>query len=76
MARDVMILMGVNSFRGPLEGMALKIETFLGPEMATSKASAGSRGQKSLRMCSRVSFVPAIIFVHIQSICTVPVLCG
>jgi hypothetical protein len=37
-----MILMRENPFRGPLEGWALKIKTFLGPEMATSKA------QKSL----------------------------
>jgi hypothetical protein len=36
MARDVTILMRENPFRGPV----LKIETFLGPEMATSEASA------------------------------------
>jgi hypothetical protein len=33
MVRD-MILMQKNPIRGPLEGWALKIETFLGPEMA------------------------------------------
>ncbi len=35
MARDVMILMRENPFRGPLKGVALKIETCLGPEIAT-----------------------------------------
>ncbi len=34
-----MILMRENPFWEPLEGVALKIETFLGPEMATSKVS-------------------------------------
>ncbi len=38
-------MMGANPFRGPLEGWALKIETFLGPEMAASEASA-IRAQK------------------------------
>jgi hypothetical protein len=37
---QVMILMGKNPFRGPLEGVALKIETFSGPKVVTSKASA------------------------------------
>jgi hypothetical protein len=37
MVRDVMILMGVNRFRGPLEGVGPEIETFFGPEMATSE---------------------------------------
>jgi hypothetical protein len=40
MARDVMILMGANAFRGPLAGVALKIETYFGPEKATREASA------------------------------------
>ncbi len=37
-----MILMKANPFQGPLEGVGpeLNIETFLGSEMATSKASA------------------------------------
>ncbi len=39
MAQDLMILMLANPFRWPLEGLALKIETFLGPEMATNKAN-------------------------------------
>jgi hypothetical protein len=35
-----MILMGGNLFKEPLDGVSPeKIETFLGPEMATSKAS-------------------------------------
>ncbi len=38
MARDVMILMGQIHFKGPWKGWALKIETFLGPEMAMSEA--------------------------------------
>jgi hypothetical protein len=29
-----------NLFRGPLKGLALKIESILGPDMATSEASA------------------------------------
>jgi hypothetical protein len=50
MAWDEIILMGANQFRGPLEGVGpeihvhnitnLKIETFLGLEMATCEASA------------------------------------
>jgi hypothetical protein len=37
----VMIFMGVKiHFEGHWKGWALKIETFLGPEMATSEASA------------------------------------
>jgi hypothetical protein len=40
-ARDIMILMRENPFRGPFEGVGpLKIETFVDPEMATSEASA------------------------------------
>jgi hypothetical protein len=40
MVRDVLILMGKIHFEGHYwEGWALKIETFLGPEMATSEAS-------------------------------------
>jgi hypothetical protein len=35
-----MILMRANTFRGPLEGVGLKIETFLGPANATSEATA------------------------------------
>jgi hypothetical protein len=38
-----MILMGANPFRGPLKGVdpeKIFFETFLGPEMATSEASA------------------------------------
>jgi hypothetical protein len=39
MARDVMILMGTNPFRWPLEGMDPEnfFETFLGSEMATNE---------------------------------------
>ncbi len=37
MARYVMVLRGATSLRGALEGVALKIETFLGPEMARAK---------------------------------------
>ncbi len=41
MGWDVMNLMGETPFRGPnWKGWALKIETFLGPEMATSDSSA------------------------------------
>jgi hypothetical protein len=40
MARDVMILVRANPLQGPLEGVGMKIETFLGTEMATSEASA------------------------------------
>ncbi len=44
MARDVMIWMQaifIRIFlRGPLEGVGSEIETFLGPEMATSEAIA------------------------------------
>jgi hypothetical protein len=29
----------ISPFRGPLEGVALKIKTFLGPERATSEGS-------------------------------------
>jgi hypothetical protein len=50
MARDVMILMRANPLKGLLEkkiGWTLKIETFMGPEMATSEASA-IWAQKSL----------------------------
>ncbi len=39
MAWDVMILMGANPFRGPLEGVDPENQDFLGPEMATSEAS-------------------------------------
>jgi hypothetical protein len=35
-----MILMKENPFRGPLEGVDLKIKTFLGSEIAMSTASA------------------------------------
>ncbi len=40
MARDVIILIRANTIRGLLKGVGLKIETFLGPEIATSEASA------------------------------------
>ncbi len=40
MARDVMILLGANLFRGPLEGVGSENRAFLGPEMAMSEASA------------------------------------
>jgi hypothetical protein len=40
MGRDVWIWMGCISYRGPFEGVGPEIETFLGPEMATSAASA------------------------------------
>ncbi len=40
MARDIIILMRENPFRGHWKGWALKIETFLGLEMAKSEASA------------------------------------
>jgi hypothetical protein len=36
----LMILMRANPFQGPLEGVAPEIETFLGPEMVVSEASA------------------------------------
>jgi hypothetical protein len=39
-ARDVMILMRANIFRGPLEGVGLENRAFFGPEMAASEASA------------------------------------
>ena len=40
-ARDIVILRPANLFQGPLEGVGPgKILAFLGPEMATSKASA------------------------------------
>ncbi len=39
MARDAMILMGQIHFEAHWKGWALKIETFLGPEMAISEAS-------------------------------------
>jgi hypothetical protein len=44
MAQDVMILMEENPFRGHWQGWALKIETFLGPEMATSEGPTPSNG--------------------------------
>jgi hypothetical protein len=47
MARDVMILMRATSISRAIGRWALKIETFLGPEMATSKVSA-ILGPKSL----------------------------
>jgi hypothetical protein len=37
MAQYIMILRGATSLRGALEGVALKIKTFLGPEMARAK---------------------------------------
>jgi hypothetical protein len=40
MAWDVMVLCGQYPLQGPLEGLGPEIETFLGPEMATSEASA------------------------------------
>jgi hypothetical protein len=40
MARDIMIFMQANPLRGPLYGVGPVIKTFLGPEMAVSKASA------------------------------------
>jgi hypothetical protein len=40
MARDEIIFMRANPFRGQLDGVGLKIKTFLGPEMATSQSSA------------------------------------
>ncbi len=40
MARDVMILMRENPFRGPLEGEDPENRDFLGPEMATSEVNA------------------------------------
>jgi hypothetical protein len=40
MAWDVMIFMQENPFRGLLDGWALKIKTFLGPEMVMREASA------------------------------------
>ncbi len=51
MARDVMILMRANPLQRPLEGLGPK-ETFLGPEMATSKASA-TWAQKSQSVTGR-----------------------
>ncbi len=40
MARDVIILMRANPFRGPLEGVGPENRDFLGPEMTTSEVSA------------------------------------
>jgi hypothetical protein len=40
MAQDLMFLMGENHFEGDWKGWAVKIKTFLGPEMATSEGSA------------------------------------
>jgi len=40
MARDVIVLMRQIHFEGQWKGWTLKIETFLGPEMASSEASA------------------------------------
>jgi hypothetical protein len=40
MAPDIMILMGEIHFEGHWKGWALKIETSLGPEIATSEANA------------------------------------
>jgi hypothetical protein len=40
MAWEEMILMGDNPFEGLWKGWALKMETFFGPEMVTSEASA------------------------------------
>jgi hypothetical protein len=37
---DLMILMGTNSLQRSLEGVGPKIETFLGPERATSETHA------------------------------------
>ncbi len=39
MARDVMKAANIH-YKGHCKGRALKIKTFLGPEMATSQASA------------------------------------
>jgi hypothetical protein len=38
-------------YKGHWKGWALKIETFWGPEMATSKASANSLVYPCTRMC-------------------------
>jgi hypothetical protein len=40
MEREVMILIGKIHFEGHWKGWALKIKIILGPEMATSQASA------------------------------------
>ncbi len=53
MARDVMILMRENSFRGHWKGWVLKIETLSGPEMATSEVSA-IWAQKKLKSWSNL----------------------
>ncbi len=37
MARYVMVLRSATALRGALEGWALKIETFMGPEIARAK---------------------------------------
>jgi hypothetical protein len=42
-ARDVMILMRENPFRGPLEGVGPENRDFLGLDMASSKARGGGR---------------------------------
>jgi hypothetical protein len=54
MARYVMILRGATSLRGHWKGWALKIETFLGPEMARAK---------------RVPFGPKKVDMHDCMVC-------
>ncbi len=44
-----MILMQTNLFEGHWKGWALKSETFLGPELATSEASATWVQERALR---------------------------
>jgi hypothetical protein len=64
MARDVMILLGENPFEGHhWKGWALKIETFLGPEMATSEASA---------IWAQKSRVEACVSIQLRIGCPMP----
>jgi hypothetical protein len=54
MARYVMVLRGATSLRGDWKGWALKIETFLGPEMARAKRVPF--GPKKVGTCIFCSF--------------------
>jgi len=46
MARDVMILMRENSFRGPLEGVGPENPDFVGPWLKWQRAKRGPFGPK------------------------------
>jgi hypothetical protein len=68
MAWDVMILMEANLFRGPLDGWALKIKTFLGPEITRNECGVSREMMEVEYAIARVKEVQPFSGMHFFSV--------